>query len=88
MRLIWFYLLIINVLSAGTAIWDKRCAQRDAWRVPEKTLFALCILGGGPLMYLTMRLIHHKTRHRRFMWGIPGIIGIQCAAILLLWKFG
>lgn len=88
MQQILYYLFVINALSAGTAIWDKRCARRDAWRVPEKTLFALCVLGGGPMMYVTMRLIHHKTLHRRFMWGIPLIVLIEAAAVFLLWKFG
>lgn len=28
-------------------------------------------------MYITMKLIHHKTRHKKFMIGIPIFIGVH-----------
>ncbi len=88
MNQIIVYLLAVNLLGAAVTAWDKKAARDGAQRVPEKILFAFCALGGGPCVYLTMRLIHHKTLHRRFMWGIPLIVAIQCAAVILLcWKF-
>ena len=77
--ILFFWLLLVNCIGAFVTIHDKHAAQRGAWRVPEKTLFALCILGGCPGVYLTMRTIHHTTRHRRFMIGIPLIFAAQLA---------
>ena len=84
LKLIGSYLLVINVIGAGVTLWDKIAARTGAWRIPEKTLFLWCVLGGCPGVYLMMRLIRHKTLHRRFMWGIPLIFLAQCAAVLLI----
>lgn len=78
------YLIIINFISVFVCIFDKRMAIKGARRVPEKTLFALCLLGGSVGMYLTMKAIRHKTKHKRFMIGIPLIILLQLAIIILL----
>ena len=83
--ILFFWLLFINCVSIFVTIHDKRAAQRGAWRVPEKTLFALCVLGGCPGVYLTMRTIRHKTKHKRFMIGIPLIFAGQLA--LCAWLF-
>ncbi len=37
-------------------------------------------------MYMTMKLIRHKTLHKRFMIGIPLIILLQCAVFLVVTK--
>ncbi len=71
------YLLIVNVLAMVICCIDKTNAKRGKRRIPEKSLFLLCFLGGGPLMYLTMNLIRHKTLHKRFMIGIPLILILQ-----------
>ncbi len=83
--ILFFWLLFINCIGIFVTIHDKRAAQRGAWRVPEKTLFALCVLGGCPGVYLTMRTIRHKTKHKRFMIGIPLIFAGQLA--LCAWLF-
>lgn len=83
--ILFFWLLLINCFGIFVTIHDKRAAQRGAWRVPEKTLFALCVLGGCPGVYLTMHTIRHKTKHKRFMIGIPLIFAGQLA--LCAWLF-
>lgn len=84
LKLIVSYLVVINLIGAGVTLRDKIAAQNGAWRIPEKTLFLWCVLGGCPGVYLMMRLIRHKTLHRRFMWGIPLIFLAQCAAVILI----
>ena len=32
-------LLALNLFSFALMGWDKRCARKGKWRVPEKTLF-------------------------------------------------
>ena len=80
----WYgwYMVVISVLAWALTVWDKRRARRGEWRVSEKTLFTVALLGGAAAMLATMRTIRHKTQHRRFMWGLPCIIVAQIAAVV------
>ena len=81
------YFFTINLISVLVCVFDKLKAKRGGWRISEKALFSLCFLGGSVGMYISMRLIRHKTLHKRFMIGIPLIILIQIATIILIIKF-
>jgi uncharacterized membrane protein YsdA (DUF1294 family) len=67
--------------------WDKRCARRREWRVPENTLFFIAFVGGAAAMLLTMLLVRHKTRHARFMVGLPLVLAVQAVAIFAWLQF-
>lgn len=82
-----FYIIIINAFSVLTCVWDKFMAKKGGWRVPENTLFMLSIVGGSVGMYVTMKTIRHKTKHKRFMIGIPAIIILQILAILSVYIY-
>lgn len=84
-KAIVLYLIIINVMSFLFCAYDKWASKRDRQRIPEKTLFLLSALGGSPVMFLTMRLIRHKTKHKRFMFGIPLILVLQIFLIIGLY---
>ena len=75
-KILW-YLLAVNLIGAAVTAYDKYCAVSGRWRVPERTLFLLCIVGGCPGVYLTMKAVRHKTKHMRFMIGIPVIFAVQ-----------
>ncbi len=77
-------LLVVEILSVLLTIYDKIAAGHHRRRVPEQLFFLLALLGGSLFMYLTMLLIRHKTRHKRFMLGLPAIIAAQVAAYYLL----
>ena len=64
---------------------DKAKAKRGAWRVPEKTLFLLPLLGGSVGALLGMLVFRHKTKHWYFVWGIPLILLAQIA--LAVWVY-
>ena len=81
------YLAAINLATFAVYGVDKRRARRGKWRVPEKTLFLLPLLGGSVGALLGMRMFHHKTKHWYFVWGIPAILLAQIAlAVWLLTK--
>ncbi|MCI1964802.1 MAG: DUF1294 domain-containing protein [Oscillospiraceae bacterium] len=71
------YLIIINLISAAATKLDKSRARRHLWRIPESRLLLLAGLGGSPAMLFTMLLIRHKTKHVKFMVGIPVIMLFQ-----------
>ena len=61
---------------------DKHRAKKGRWRIPERTLIAFSLLGGGAGGALGMFLFRHKTRHWYFVFfNILGII-IQVSAIV------
>lgn len=87
----WFllYLLLINL--AGFCLFgvDKWKAVHQKWRIPEKTLFAVAILGGSFGARLGMTVFRHKTKHRSFTIGIPMIFLVQCVLVIAFyWWMG
>jgi len=81
------YLALISVIAIVLTVYDKRAALKGRWRVKESTLIIISILGGAVAMLATMRLARHKTKHAKFMVGIPVIVILQAAAIgALLWR--
>ena len=61
---ILLYILIINVIGFGAMWIDKRKAQHGSWRIKEKTLFTITLLGGGIGTILGMYAFRHKTQKR------------------------
>lgn len=68
------YLIIINIIGF-LAMWiDKEKAKRNAWRIPEKTLFTITLLGGGFGTIAGMYIFRHKTKKLYFTVGFPVIL--------------
>ena len=83
------WLVLLNLIAIIVTIHDKKQAQREGWRVRESTLLLIGALGGSPAMLLIMRKIRHKTRHAKFMVGLPVILVLQAALLALaIWKWG
>ena len=77
------YALIINLIAFTVCGIDKsRSKKRGEWRIPEKTLFLLAILGGSLGMLLGMCIFRHKTKHWYFKIGIPAILLAQVAIVV------
>lgn len=63
---------------------DKSRAKKRLWRIPESTLFVVAIIGGSIGSIIGMKKFHHKTKHWYFVYGMPAILIIQIAAIVML----
>ena len=88
--LIFFaYIAVVSLCSIVVCIYDKKISKRNnvRLRIPEKSLFIWSAVGGSVAMYVTMRLIRHKTKHVSFMVGIPVIMILQTALIFALAYF-
>ena len=81
--LVLLWALVLSAVDFCLMAVDKRRARRDAWRIPEKTLFLSALLGGSVGAILGMRAFHHKTRHWYFRYGFPLLAALDAA--LLLW---
>ncbi|QXI25791.1 DUF1294 domain-containing protein [Pseudomonas vanderleydeniana] len=57
----------IASLLAFVLYWDdKRKARNDAWRIPEKVLHGVELLGGWPGALIAQQAFRHKTRKLSF----------------------
>lgn len=78
------YLGVISLISVIVTVVDKINAKKHKRRVPESDLLLLGALGGSVLMYLTMLIIRHKTKHVKFMAGLPAIILLHAVLAVLI----
>lgn len=79
-----FYIVVINLLASLMAAVDKKKAVHNRHRISENSLMTVAILGGALGEYFTMRKIHHKTLHKKFMIGLPLIIAAQIVIAVLM----
>lgn len=84
MTIFLYYLAVINGIALVVCGWDKFCAIRHRWRVPERTLLLLAAVGGSVGMLLGMILFHHKVSKKKFILGVPLILALQIAAAWFL----
>lgn len=78
------YLGVINFIGLVIMGIDKLKAKKRAWRVPESTLFVIALIGGSLGTTVGMFLFRHKTRHWYFRYGMPAILIIQIAVVVIL----
>ncbi|MEG0107940.1 MAG: DUF1294 domain-containing protein, partial [Lachnospiraceae bacterium] len=71
------YIILINSLTFLLYGNDKRRAQKGSFRISEATLMGLALVGGSVGAFLGMQVYRHKTRHVKFVIGIPLIFFIQ-----------
>ncbi len=74
---------VMSVIAVIVTCRDKRAAKRDPKnRTPEATLMLIAFLFGSFAMYITMKLIRHKTKHAKFMIGIPIFMILHAALVI------
>ena len=56
-------------------------AKKSKWRIREAALLGVAVLGGSIGAWLGMKVWHHKTLHKKFIYGVPAVIIIQLAII-------
>lgn len=81
------YFLIINVLSFAFFGLDKMLAQGKSWRIPEKKLWFLAVIGGSVGALIGMNFFKHKTRKISFQFILALIILLQVGVLFLLSDF-
>lgn len=83
-KLLWLYLAVVSVISVVLTVYDKAAAKAGRWRVPEATLMTVGLFGGAAAEFIMMKLIRHKTKHKKFMIGLPLEIVLHIAVVALI----
>lgn len=81
------YFAFISLVAFILTVYDKRAAQKNKWRIPEKTLMLVGFFGGAIAMYAAMQLIRHKTKHKKFMLGLPIFMALHIAITVAVFYF-
>ena len=85
-NIILIVLAVMSIISFFSMGIDKRRARRGKWRLSEKGLFLLALLGGAIGGTAGMFAFHHKTKHWYFKYGFP-ILAVLQAAVCIRFTF-
>ena len=84
-RLLIIYLVLVNAAAFLLMLADKLKAKKGAWRIPERTLIGIAVIGGSIGTIAGMNLFRHKTKHLKFSIGLPVILAVQMVLGLLVY---
>ena len=76
---IWSVLNGFELLLCGA---DKFYAKTGRWRIPEKVLLGLGLVGGSLGLAVGMILFHHKVSKPAFRFGVPAMVLVHTALAL------
>lgn len=84
LKILLAYLFIINAVGFILMLVDKIKAKKNLWRIPEATLFLVAAIGGSIGSILGMYTFRHKTKHIKFIVGMPVILAVQIIGCILI----
>lgn len=84
-QVVFICFIVISVITFATYGIDKYKAQHNKWRISEATLILLAAFGGSVAALLAMFVFRHKTKHLKFIVGVPLILVAQIALISYFW---
>ncbi|MEN9373154.1 MAG: hypothetical protein RIR79_706 [Pseudomonadota bacterium] len=61
-----YLILVMSMVTFIVYAVDKNAARRNAYRVSEKTLHVLALLGGWPGALLAQQMLRHKSVKPQF----------------------
>ena len=84
MRILIWYLAVINFITWIAYGLDKGRAKSGKWRIPERTLLLLALIGGSLGALAGMILFRHKTRKAKFVVGVPVMLVIHSVIVAVI----
>ncbi len=81
--LVW-YLAAINFTTWVAYGLDKGRAKSGKWRIPERTLLLLALVGGSLGALAGMIMFRHKTRKPKFYISVPVMFVAHCVIVTML----
>lgn len=84
MKVLYIYLIVVNAAAFLLMLIDKVKAKKNLWRIPEATLFLVAAIGGSIGSLLGMYTFRHKTKHIKFIVGMPLILAAHIVIAILI----
>lgn len=69
--IIGIYYIFVNIIAFILYGLDKKYAREGRWRIPEKTLLGIAMIGGAAGAWIGMQTFRHKTKHMSFRMLVP-----------------
>ncbi|KRG14485.1 DUF1294 domain-containing protein [Lederbergia galactosidilytica] len=82
--IIVIYTAIINLWGIFVMRIDKRRAEKKEWRISEKSLWLIAVIGGAVGTTIGMWIFRHKTKHLAFKFGFPLLAVVDCFLFYLV----
>ena len=81
MRILMYYLIAVNVAAWIMYGLDKWKARSGKWRISERTLLIVALIGGSVGALTGMLMFRHKTKKPKFVVGIPVMLVVHCVIV-------
>ncbi len=81
MRILMYYLIAVNVAAWIMYGLDKWKARSGKWRISERTLLIVALIGGSVGALTGMLMFRHKTKKPKFVIGIPVMLVVHCVIV-------
>ena len=72
--IIGIYYICVNVIAFILYGLDKKYAREGRWRIPEKTLLGIALIGGAAGAWIGMQTFRHKTKHMSFRMPLFAVV--------------
>lgn len=83
--LFFAYYVIVNIIAFLIYGIDKSKARNKKWRVSEKTLLGVAVIGGSVGALVGMYGFRHKTKHWKFRILLPIFFVLHVLIIVRIW---
>lgn len=84
MKILLIIYLLLNIIGLIMMKVDKSRAIHHEWRIPERRLWTIAVIGGALGLTLGMKMFRHKTKHQMFKWGLPFLTVINLVIISII----
>ncbi len=85
-KLLANYIILINLIGIILMFLDKRKAVKNRWRISENTLMFTALVGGSLGILIGMYTFRHKTKHKKFIIGVPVLLIANILCIIMIIK--
>ena len=82
--MIGLYYLCMNIIAFILYGLDKKYSREGRWRIPEKTLLGIAMIGGAAGAWIGMQTFRHKTKHLSFRVLVPVVVLVHVGIIVFM----
>ncbi|MFA9558694.1 DUF1294 domain-containing protein [Evansella sp. AB-rgal1] len=78
------YLVFVNFIGLILMRMDKKRAIKGTWRISERFLLLISLIGGAFGMLVASKVYRHKTKKKLFSIGLPFLLSVHLLLLIIL----